>query len=157
MNKINKVVILKFVLIILMIATLLFIYVQSMIPPEESKAESDKVGEIVGEIIPPETPVGGYVQINIRKIAHFVEFAVLGFEAAIYFMLFSKKVTRGVTLYPIALILAFFDESIQLLSGRGPTIGDVWIDLLGFASSSLVVIGVWALVLYIIKKAKCKV
>jgi len=148
--------IIRIMLIILMILTLLFIFVHSMIPPEQSTEESNKVGEIVGEIIPPETPVGNYVQINLRKIAHFVEFALLGAEIAIYIMIYERKVTRGALTYPIALILAFFDESIQMFSGRGPAILDVWIDFSGFASLSLLIFGVWSLFLFVVRRTKSK-
>lgn len=148
--------ILRFSLIFLVLATLIFIFVQSMLPPAQSAEESNKVGEIVGEIIPPETPVGNYVQINIRKIAHFVEFAILGAEVAFYVMIFERKLTRGLVVYPAAMILAFFDESIQMFSGRGPAILDVWIDFSGFCASSLLIFGCSSLILFIMNRAKLK-
>ena len=83
--------ILRLLVILLIISTLAFIFIQSMLPPEKSSEQSSAVGEIIEEIIPPETPVGGYVQTNIRKIAHFVEFAALGAEVAVFVILFLKK------------------------------------------------------------------
>ena len=124
--------VLRYVLIALIIATVLFIFIQSMLPKEASEEQSDAVGGIISEIIPPDTPAGEYVQENIRKIAHFTEFAILGAEVALYLILFMPKIRYMLMSYPSILILAFFDETIQIFSGRGPAISDVWIDFLGF-------------------------
>ncbi len=119
-------------LLSLIFATLAFIFIQSALPPETSSAESEAVGDIVEEIIPSDTPTGEYIQLNLRKIAHFVEFALLGFEVAVFIMLFVKRRIFICLSYPFALITAFFDESIQMFSRRGPAIFDVWIDFFGF-------------------------
>ncbi len=123
---------LKYALLALISLTLLFIFVQSALPPETSGAQSDAVGEIVGEIIPPETKPGAFIQINLRKIAHFIEFFCLGTEVALYVALFLKRPIFIALSYPASLLSAFLDESIQMLSGRGPSIFDVWIDFFGF-------------------------
>ena len=143
-------------LLLLILATLVFIFVQSMIPPQKSQAESDKVGEIVGEIIPPGTPVGDYVQINIRKIAHFVEFFTLGCEVALYVILFMPRVKWALFSLPSALLIAFFDESIQMFSDRGPSIMDVWIDFAGFFIAGIVFYTVALVVAVIYRKCKRK-
>ena len=119
-------------LISLIVATVSFIFSQSMLPPETSAAESEAVGGIIEEIIPPDTPAGAYVHKNLRKIAHFTEFAVLGVEIAIFVFLFMHRSAAVLLSYPLAIIIAFFDESIQMFSRRGPSIFDVWIDFLGF-------------------------
>lgn len=122
----------KFTLLALIFATLIFIFVQSMLPREVSSAESEAVGGIIEEIFPSDTPTGAYVQKNIRKIAHFTEFGVLGVEVALYVAFFAKRKIFIALSYPAALITAFFDESIQIFSKRGPLITDVWVDFLGF-------------------------
>ena len=76
--KITAIQIVRFILLLLIAANLIFIFVQSTIPTKESAEQSEQVGNILAEIIPPETPMGEYVQNNVRKIAHFVEFAFLG-------------------------------------------------------------------------------
>ncbi len=119
-------------LIVLIVLTVAFIFIQSAMPPEKSEEESDKVGEIVGEIIPPETKPGEFVQINLRKIAHFVEFALLGLELALYLSLFSHKKVFMMASYPLGLFIAFLDETVQIFSGRGSSVSDVWLDFLGF-------------------------
>ena len=129
----------------LIAATLLFIFVQSILPPETSGAESDAVGDFIGEIIPPETELGGFVQINLRKIAHFVEFSALGLEASIYLVFFTKNRNFKLFSFPTALITALFDETIQIFSGRGHSVLDVWIDFSGFVFASVTVYFVYYL------------
>lgn len=146
----------KVLLLLLILATLIFIFVQSMIPPKKSQAQSDKIGEIVGEIIPPETPAGDYVQSNIRKIAHFVEFFALGCEVSLYVILFLPRVRWGLLSLPTALFVAFCDESIQMFSGRGPSIKDVWIDFGGFFIASMIFYTVAIIAVLIYRKCKQK-
>lgn len=142
----------KLLFLLLIIATVSFIFIQSMVPPEESAEQSGAVGEIIGEIIPPETSVGGYVQANIRKIAHFVEFAVLGAEVSVYIILFIRKIKYAAFSFLFAFVMAFFDETVQIFSGRGPQITDVWLDVSGFAASAVLIYTVCSLVCFIRKK-----
>ena len=128
----------KFALLLLIVATVIFIFIQSILPPEKSSAESDAVGGVIGEIIPPDTKPGAFIQINLRKIAHFTEFFFLGAEIALYVVLFMRQKICVWLSYPVALIIALFDESIQILSDRGPSVTDVWIDFFGFFTSACV-------------------
>ncbi len=137
-KRINIQKLLQMLLILAIAATVSFAFYQSMLPPDKSEAESDKVGDIVGEIIPPETPVGGFVQINLRKIAHFVEFAIIGTEMAFYIFFFKNTREAWLLSYPAALFVAFLDESIQIFSKRGASIADVWLDFSGFVSLFLI-------------------
>ena len=144
----------RLLFVLLIIATVSFIFIQSMIPPEDSEEQSGAVSEIIGEIIPPETPVGGYVQTNIRKIAHFVEFAVLGAEVATFVVLFIKKIHYALASFLFAFVVAFFDETIQIFSGRGPQITDVWLDLFGFASTAAIIYTVCFIIYFVGNKRK---
>ena len=146
----------RVVLLSLIVATVLFIFVQSMLSQEQSKAESDKVGEIVEQVIPPSTSVGGYVQFNLRKIAHFTEFALLGAELAIYVLIYLKKLTRGMAIYAIGLLCALTDEGIQAFSNRDPSLFDVALDFSGFAAAATLVFLVWYICTFVAKHKKCK-
>ena len=148
--------ILRLLVILLIISTLAFIFTQSMLPPEKSSEQSSAVGEIIEVIIPPETPVGGYVQANIRKIAHFVEFAALGAEVAVFVILFLKKRNFVFLSFGFGILIALLDETIQIFSKRGPEITDVWLDFCGFASFAVIVYTVSALIFYICKIRKQK-
>ena len=140
----------------LIVLTLLFVFIQSMLPPEKSSAESEVVGDIIEEIIPPDTNAGQYIQINLRKIAHFVEFAILGVELSIYVLFFTKRRIFVALSYFSALFAAFIDESIQMFSGRGPAILDVWIDFFGFFVFSTVVYLIFFTVSYFLGRHRAK-
>lgn len=128
---------LRYCLLVLIASTVAFAFFQSTLSPAQSGATSDAVGEIIEEIIPPETPVGNYVQINLRKIAHFVEFACLGIEVALYVFIYHRRLSFALLSYLFAMTVALFDETIQIFSGRGASVSDVWLDFSGFVFSSL--------------------
>jgi VanZ family protein len=150
-NLLNPIFIIRILLISLIVCTLAFIFGQSMLSVEESTENSDAVGGFIAEILPPDTPVGSYVQNNIRKIAHFTEFFILGCEMSVYILLFHRRKLPIISAYFIALTTALIDETIQIFSGRGPEISDVWIDFFGFASSHTLIISVCFLAFFIRK------
>ena len=136
----------RILLIVLIILTVAFIFIQSAKSPERSAEDSDRVGEMVEEIIPPDTPPGEFIQINLRKIAHFVEFSVLGLEVALYVWLFARKRSFILASYPIALFIALIDETVQIFSGRGSSLSDVWLDFSGFLTTATLFYGIALLV-----------
>ena len=132
----------RILLIVAIICTLSFTFYQSMLPPEESNEVSNSVSDAIEPIIPSDTPTGSYVHTNLRKIAHFIEFAALGAEVALFVILFlptwgaspCKKLKFALHSYAIAPITALIDETIQIFTDRGPAITDVWIDTAGFVT-----------------------
>ena len=143
--------IMRIALIILILATVAFIFARSLKTPEKSSEESDKIGDIIEEYIPPDTKPGEFVQINLRKIAHFAEFAVLGIEVSLYVSLFMRKKAYMLASYSFGMFIAFFDETIQLFSGRGSSVADVWLDFLGFSTLAAVVYSITLLVAFLRK------
>lgn len=119
------------ILLVLIFSTVLFIFSRSMLSREASSEESRTVGGLIAVIFPRGTILGDFVQDNIRKIAHFAEFFVLGIELSVYAYLCMKRKPYVLFAYLFAFMVAFFDETIQIFSGRGPSILDVWIDFLG--------------------------
>ena len=146
----------QIVLLILIISTVASIFIQSTKSQKESTEDSDKVGEIIEEIIPPETAVGGYVQDNIRKLAHFTEFFILGIEVSLYVALFLPSLKMMLLSYIFGILIASADETIQIFSGRGPAVKDVMIDFLGFVVSTVIIYTVSAVLRIIIQKSKQK-
>ena len=129
---------LQILLTILIIATIVFIFGNSVMPPDLSSKQSDGVASIIEKIIPIDTTFGSFIHENIRKIAHFTEYGLLGIEIAIYVMLYAEEKLKQAafsTFIPFA--VGFTDETIQIFSGRGPSVADVWIDVGGFLSFSL--------------------
>ena len=129
----------EIILLLLIISTVAFIFTQSTKSKEESKSDSDKVGEIIEEIIPPETPAGDFVQTNLRKIAHFTEFFLLGCEVSVFVSLFCTSKFSIPLSYAFGLLIASIDETIQIFSKRGPALRDVMIDFFGFLSSTFII------------------
>ena len=139
----------RYVLLALVVASILHAFIQSALPPETSVAESNKVGEIIEEIIPPETKPGTFVQKNLRKLAHFTEFFMMGAFVSLYVVIYWNEKSAYCIHVPFGMLIGFFDESIQILSKRGPSVTDVWIDTAGYLSASAIVFAAWYLALLI--------
>ena len=151
-NGITKRNVIHAVILLLLAFNLAFIFVQSLLPPEKSEQTSDKVGEIVGEVIPPETKPGEFLQINLRKIAHFVEFFSLGALSSIYVVFLGGGIKRAALSVAFAPTVALLDETLQIASGRASSVTDVWIDSLGFFSAAVIFYTVYILTKIMIKK-----
>lgn len=133
-------------LLALIAGTVVFIFVNSALPPEVSAEQSGTVGGIIAEIIPPDTDLGSFIQEYLRKIAHFTEYGMLGIEISLLvFFYFKRRVLFGCSAAAVPFFVGFIDESIQILSDRGSSISDVWIDIGGFITFSLLSYAVLAL------------
>lgn len=138
---------LRITLIVCIICTLSFTFYQSSLSKESSTEQSDKVGGILGEIFPPDTPTGEFVQENVREIAHYTEFFFLGLFVSLYVCLFlpgvraemPSRIKFALLSLVISPIIPLVDETIQIFSDRGPEIADVWLDIFGYLSSSVIV------------------
>ena len=119
------------VCVALIAVDLAFIWGNSLLPGEISGALSDWLASLLGGGQAPEAGTG-----LLRKLAHFSEFACLGFLLA---RLAYLKQERGRHLISLALLggmtAACIDETIQILTpDRGPSLVDVWIDTGGVVS-----------------------
>ena len=121
--------------LVLIALNLAFIWGNSLLPGELSGALSDWLGRLLG--------MGGDMPQEgtglLRKLAHFTEFACLGFLLT---WLAKLKGERGFHLVALALLggllTACIDESIQLITpDRGSSLVDVSIDTSGVALASL--------------------
>lgn len=116
----------KWIRILILILTIALIWGQSCLPPEGSSAESGWVKEILQKVL---GLFFGKVEVSemlIRKLGHFTEYMILGIELTAFFPELKKTVIPM-----LGFGIAFLDETIQIFSGRGPQIQDVWIDLAG--------------------------
>ena len=144
------------VLLGLIVLTVAVIFLHSAMSPEVSSSESGAVGEIVDKVVPDSFSLKQFIIDNIRKIAHFLEFGLLGAEVYALILALSVFGTKSLSLsLGFGAAVAFFDESVQLLSNRGPSITDMWIDIFGYLSFSLIAALVH-LIVYCIKKRKNK-
>ena len=138
-------------LIFLIFLTVTFIFVQSILSKQASTEQSEAVSGWLSLIVPTTTPLGAFINENIRKIAHFVEFGALGGELCIYALVYCTDKRRSYFITQLAVFfVAFFDETLQIFSGRGPSVADVWLDFSGSVTVSLIFVTVYL----IFKKVK---
>ena len=126
---------------VLVVALLAFIWGNSAMPGQTSSQMSGWVGQLLRTLLPflpLDTPEGMHV---LRKLAHFSEFAALGFSFGWLFgMLCGGKAWF---LLPVAcgVAAACVDETIQVFSpGRHCSIVDVGIDSGGVVTRLLVLV-----------------
>lgn len=112
--------------ILLLLAILIFIFSHSLADKAASTQESMQLLSILSGLIK------GLTEHMLRKLAHFSEFAALGF-----FTIHLCHIGRKMHLHAIAhslffgLLCALTDESLQLLNDRSAQVSDVWIDFSG--------------------------
>ena len=149
--------VLRILLIIGIIGTLLFTFTQSLVPPDESGEMSDGVRGFLETIIPLDTPVGKFIYENVRKIAHFVEYMSLGVFTSLYVIFFmpgvdskpKERIRFSIYSLVFAPLVGLVDETLQIFSGRGPAILDVWIDTAGFFSGAVTVYSIFYFVAFL--------
>lgn len=114
-----------------LILILLFIWGQSCLPVKQSANESSWLLEHLIHPLFRLVGLGEISQTLLRKLAHVAEFAVLG---AVLVWFCDGRLWRSIL---FGFVAATLDESIQLLSGRGSLVLDIWIDLIGVALGSI--------------------
>ncbi len=151
--------------IVLAVLLLAFIWGNSLLSVAQSTVESRWVLKLVTPLLEKFVGVGNVTDHLVRKIAHAVEFTALGF--VLYWLFrwtdrrrapgifggpngFGNGASRGsrsgspsaVRILPSAALSGFFagflDETIQLFTGRGAQISDVWLDFAGVSAGVLV-------------------
>lgn len=124
--------ILTVVLILFMLATLAFVWGNSMQSIEASQAMSLGVLEKVKPALEVMAGVGNVTDHFVRKLAHFTEFAVLGIQLALLLIqLGCVRFQPVVNCAFFGLIVATLDETIQIFSYRGAQVQDIWLDFAG--------------------------
>ena len=129
------------ILTVLIVLLLAFIWGNSML----SRAKTTKISQSVTNTVNAEVhavvsaaPARRFTDTQIRKAAHFAEYAALGL-LTLWWMLAGAlrlgKTWPHLTLFGLG--AAFLDETIQLFSGRTANIRDVWLDLAGFTAGVL--------------------
>ena len=133
----------KTIYIVLFCLILCFIWGNSLLSREVSGAISHFVADIFGGD-QGATEEGHHF---VRKLAHFSEFAALG---AVFLLLTGEYTSdRAKRAFSVAFVGAFVplcDETIQIFSGRGPALADVWIDVAGYATGAILTVAVIILV-----------
>lgn len=128
-------------------------------PGDETEDIPEEEPEIIYVAKP--RPVIDFVIANVRKIAHFIEHGFFGIEIFLLMFFIEKDSGKKRKIFPIGvksfiislnigILVALFDESIQILSGRGPDVRDIWLDIAGYATFTALMFAIFSLVRYII-------
>ena len=136
---------LRLLLRLVLIATLCFIWSNSLVGKEGSASLSRTVTAWLNGIGIPVT------EHYVRKSAHFCEFGLLGCELMLLFWLRSGVHFQNLCNAAFAALLsAVTDETIQIFSGRGSQVQDVVLDFSGALTGILLV----TLIISLIEKRK---
>ena len=122
---------LKPVIISFLLLSLLFIWANSLLPPTASSRASVFFTRLLTPLLELFTGRGNVTEHLVRKLAHFTEYAFFGLWLALWMKASDKKAVNALL---TGFVAAFLDETIQMFTGRGPAIKDVWIDLGGIAA-----------------------
>lgn len=136
--------------LLLVIAVMVMIYCFSAQTGAESGAMSGKITTWVLNLVVPnfedfapeeQESIRYAVGFAIRKLAHFSEYALLGFALILHIMQLQKKIyvrLPGLWAWGVGTIYAASDEFHQgFVAGRGPSIRDVMIDSAGVIAGVL--------------------
>ncbi len=147
---------------VLAVLLLAFIWGNSFLSVRNSTDASVWVMKLVTPLLEKFVGAGNVTDHLVRKIAHFVEFAALGFVlywvmrlagrrrsgAGSVFSSDSRRSNSSASAAPVGLralcralfwgfFAGFLDETIQVFTGRGPQITDVWLDFAGLTCGAL--------------------
>jgi len=144
----------KRIIISLLIVTLCFIWINSMMPSQLSNEFSNSIVKLLGGTVTHSKEEAKQATTmlnseNVRKLAHFLEYAILG---CVTMTLKLKHHRRLSDILLLGLGIAVIDETIQLFDGRTSSIKDIWIDMAGFLSAILIVWVVNKMIHWIKKK-----
>ena len=136
---------LRLLLRLVLIATLCFIWSNSLVGKEGSASLSRTVTAWLNGIGIPVT------EHFVRKSAHFCEFGLLGCELMLLFWLRSGVHFQNLCNAAFAALLsAVTDETIQIFSGRGSQVQDVVLDFSGALTGILLM----SFIIQLIEKRK---
>lgn len=119
-------------LLLAILAALAFIWGNSLESAVESSLKSGRVRELIEPLLELLVGQSNVTDRMVRKLAHLTEFAVLG---ALLLLLtaaaFRVRLQSVLNCQFFLLLAALTDETIQLFTGRGSQVRDVWLDFAG--------------------------
>ena len=119
---------------VLSLLTVAFIWGNSLKNIPESAAQSSTVAEAVRPVLDPQEKLEPPAYHNlVRKLAHLVEFFVLGLFVCGFALCLGLELKKRLVSMPmlIVLIVAVADEFIQHFTERGSRVTDVALDFAG--------------------------
>ena len=141
----------------LIVLTVGFIWINSAIPGHDSAALSDNVRDMLEKILDfLRFPQGwrNFLTENVRKVAHAVEYAVIGAEIGFLWAGLHKGVQGIWNAFSMVLVISVLDETIQLVAtARGPQITDVLLDTV---SGTIAILFVYLIAIIIFSREKSR-
>lgn len=139
------------ILYIAIVCIIVFIWGNSCVGKEQSGQNSGFFVELANKMFRPLLDRFGVTNSQlsyfIRKLGHFSEFFALGTLISLLFICIKKLTPHYIIhAFSIGLAVAVIDESIQILSGRGPMVQDVLLDFTAYAIALIIVFGISILV-----------
>lgn len=110
------------------VLSLLFIWTNSFISSGASSRASGYFTRLLTPLLELAVGRGNVTEHLVRKLAHFTEYAFYGLWLALWMRADERKAVYALL---SGFLTAFLDETIQMFTGRGPEIKDVWIDSFG--------------------------
>ncbi len=132
---------------------LCFIWGNSLLSPDFSARISQAVGELLARLFGKGDGGATLGGLPVRKVAHFVEFCALGAVASLLLRATVPSwLIRLSTEAFVGLLVPVIDETLQIFSGRGSSLRDVWIDVSGYVFGCALIY----LCVFLIEKIKNK-
>ena len=122
---------LKPLIVTFAVLSLLFIWTNSFFSSGVSSRASGYFTRILTPVLELVLGRGNVTEHLVRKLAHFAEYAFYGLWLALWMKCDDRQALNALL---AGFITAFLDETIQMFTGRGPSIKDVWIDVFGIAA-----------------------
>ena len=145
------------IIIILLFEIVTFMFSNSLEPVAKSKAKSLFVMECVAPILELFVGKGNVTDHLVRKIAHFIEYLSLGVGLMLFEVIKSRLHFQNIAnCLSIGLAVAVADESLQMLTDRGPMVKDVLLDFSGVLTGVLVVLLIYTAVKLARRREKLK-
>lgn len=148
----NKKLLVVQIILILIIA---FVWGNSLLSGQKSGEISGGITELISRFLGIASEKLGHL---VRKTAHFSEFAALG--ATLSLLLIWKGQRGAMYFMPLAIgMMAFplIDETIQVFTPeRGPSIGDIWIDMVGYFLGAVAIYLIHKLIVFCKRRRKEK-
>ena len=134
----------------LIVLTVGFIWINSALPGQDSSQLSDRVRAILEKIMNfMNFPDGirAFLLSYVRKVAHAVEYAVIGAELGFLWSGLGKGFQGLWNAWSAVLAISVCDETIQLFAmSRGPQITDVLLDTVSGTVGILIVYLLWIII-----------
>ena len=133
---------LRKIITVLIVLALVFIWGHSAMSAEESSEESGFIYELITPFLEIFFGKGNVTEHLVRKLAHFTEHMELSVLFVLWTGLGKEKGNQVyVNCWFQSMFVALFDETIQLFSGRGSMVSDVWIDVAGATTGWILTLG----------------